>query len=965
MDDKVMEFEANFSVLDRYGTDVTKEEFITNPAIGRDQQIKDLILILLTPEKSAILIGKPGIGKTAIVEGLAYRLQKDDVPDALKGYSIINIKTASLLGTMPSGESKVQKMIDELKTKEKLILFIDEVHMLIGATDSSALDFANIFKEGLGRGSIKVIGATTTEEYERYILRDKAFTRRFQKIEVPEPTHEETIEIMLGTLPKFEKQTGRKMKYTPFIQERIMDFLVDITSEYKRVFSLGSRYPDVCLTLLKQAFSYTVYDNRPYVDIFDIRKAIENSKNIYPDVIKKELPKFDELFNDIILEEKGEKPVEEWRKDGKKTRAEIDSKSIEDEDDTEEEVNEAVEEVKEEKEKENNKENEEQTEEQVREDEENKKVSSREIEVESPEQLKKMSNVKSNIIDSSKKKKYKNPILTVPTDGGRFMDLGATNFAYGRKSKINRTGESKGIDDIILGSDVETMKVQKDKSRNQTRYIVNQEIMPGVTDSQLLGSPIESTLNMRRGQSNQQQDMRYRNGNVRRGQQQGGYGPQGNYGPYQGGPYGPPPQGYGPQGNYGPYQDGPYGPPPQGYGPQGNYGPYQDGPYGQMPNDNRNRRPPERMNINDQNFDRYNNYFHPDQAYDNRGRDNRNMSSNSMDAMRGVVQNNKSNHSKVKGMVSLSDSDSDTLFGYLNKGEERKDNNSNKFDDSLMLSGGLTTIGNSGEDDNDYNRQVRQKDVLRQSNRYQNQNRNESTGTDGIRSLIDADDNRPKENNIASELDEFPMLNIMKGISNDNESVEKDITVDDKKNDNNSKPNEEKQGDKKWNYLPDEDLLGDMGTIDESGNINLQVNKKEDSEPKKAEEDKETDDGGEFINFSELNNKSAKMSLEKEEKVDVNVKEEPFKYEEKKEKIGPFDNLSLEEKSDVSAKEEPFKYEEKKENNNPFDNLSLENNKLPNDFVLEDEPATTPKYDLNLENNDDSSDETVFDDFFG
>ena len=315
MDQKLLEFEENFSVLDRYGTDVTKEEYVTNPAIGRDKQIKELILILLTPEKSAILIGKPGIGKTAIVEGLAYRIQKDDVPDALKGYTIINIKTASLLGTMPSGESKVQKMIDELKTREKVILFVDEIHMLIGATDTSSLDFANIFKEGLGRGSIKVIGATTTEEYERYILRDKAFTRRFQKVDVPEPTQEETVEIMMGTLPKFEKQTGKKMKYSPFIQKRIMTFLVDITSEYKRVYALGSRYPDVSLTLLKQAFSYTVYDDREYMDIFDVRKAIEDTKNIYPDVKKKELPRFNKEFEDIIQEEKGEKEIEPWRLD--------------------------------------------------------------------------------------------------------------------------------------------------------------------------------------------------------------------------------------------------------------------------------------------------------------------------------------------------------------------------------------------------------------------------------------------------------------------------------------------------------------------------------------------------------------------------------------------------------------------------------------------------------------------------
>ena len=306
-------FENDFSMLDRYGEDFTETPFVTNPAIGRDKQIGELVLILLTPEKSAILIGKPGIGKTAIVEGLAYRIQQQDVPDALKGYTIINVKTASLLGTLPSGESKVQKLIDELKLREKVILFVDEVHMLIGATDSSSLDFANIFKEGLGRGSIKVIGATTSDEYERYILRDKAFTRRFQKVEVPEPSEEETVKILMGTLPKIEKDTGVKMKYTPFIKNEIMKFIVSITTEYKRVYAIGSRYPDIALTLLKQAFSHTVFDNRKEVDIFDVKDAIILTKNVYPDVIKKELPRFDKTFNDIIKEEQGEEVGLEWK----------------------------------------------------------------------------------------------------------------------------------------------------------------------------------------------------------------------------------------------------------------------------------------------------------------------------------------------------------------------------------------------------------------------------------------------------------------------------------------------------------------------------------------------------------------------------------------------------------------------------------------------------------------------------
>lgn len=297
--------EARFSILERYGENYTEKEYITNPAIGRDAQIKELLLILLTPEKSAILIGKPGIGKTAIVEGLAYAIQQGRVPDALKGYTVINIKTASLLGTMPNGESKVQAMIDELKEREKIILFVDEIHMLIGATDESSLDFANIFKEGLGRGSIKVVGATTTEEYERYILRDKAFTRRFQKVEVPEPTREETIEIMMGTLPKIEKTTGAKMKYTDWIKQQIMGFMVDLTSEYKRVYEIGSRYPDISLTLLKQAFSHAVFENRNEVNIFDVEHAILNTKNVYPDVITKDMPTFYKMFKDIIAEEKG------------------------------------------------------------------------------------------------------------------------------------------------------------------------------------------------------------------------------------------------------------------------------------------------------------------------------------------------------------------------------------------------------------------------------------------------------------------------------------------------------------------------------------------------------------------------------------------------------------------------------------------------------------------------------------
>ena len=292
------------SILDTYGENFIEKEFITNPAIGRETELKELMLTLLTPDKSAILTGPPGVGKTAIVEGLAYLIQNNQVPDRIKQYQIIKVNTSALLGIDPvTGESKIQNLIEEIKNYNHLILFIDEIHTLMGSR-GEALDFANMFKPGLDRGDIKVIGATTTEEYERFILRDKAFVRRFQKVIVNEPTREQNIQICMGTLPKIEKRTGANMMYSNFIKQTMMEFLTDLTSEFKRVYENGSRYPDVTLTLVQDAFSYAVFDNRRYVNVLDFRKAIENTKSVYPDVITKSLPVFDETFRTEIEEAK-------------------------------------------------------------------------------------------------------------------------------------------------------------------------------------------------------------------------------------------------------------------------------------------------------------------------------------------------------------------------------------------------------------------------------------------------------------------------------------------------------------------------------------------------------------------------------------------------------------------------------------------------------------------------------------
>lgn len=302
--------ENEYSIINRYGDNFTSKTYITNPAIGREDELKKLILVLLTPDKSAILTGKPGIGKTAIVEGLAYKIQKDEVPDALKGYEIVKIDTQALVGTVKdTGDTRVQALIDEIKTKEKFILFVDEIHTLINSNSDNALDFANMFKTGLGRGDIKVIGATTSNEYERYILKDKAFVRRFTKIEVEEPDREMTIKILIGTLPKIEKNMNAKLAYTSFIQEKIMAFIVDITKEFNRVYETEGRYPDIALTLLTQAFSEAVFDNKQIVTIEHIEKAIKNSTAIYHDVINKGIVSLREEFKDLFKQE------EDLRKD--------------------------------------------------------------------------------------------------------------------------------------------------------------------------------------------------------------------------------------------------------------------------------------------------------------------------------------------------------------------------------------------------------------------------------------------------------------------------------------------------------------------------------------------------------------------------------------------------------------------------------------------------------------------------
>ncbi|MFA5602665.1 MAG: AAA family ATPase [Bacilli bacterium] len=295
--------QVKFSIIDNYGEDLTSRQYIINPAIAREEEIKKMILILLTPEKSVLLVGPAGSGKTALVEGLSYRMQKGAIPNALSGYRVVRINSPSLLGEVSiSGqvENKMTLLMEELKIRSKIVLFIDEVHTLIGTKNQGPMDFANMLKPGLDRGDIKVIGATTNMEYEEYVVTDTAFLRRFELVDVSEPTAEMTVEILDKTIPKLEVKTNIRMGLSPLMRKRTIEFIVEMTSKYKRLYSLASNYPDISLALLADCFSQAVYENSPEVNLKHVFKAIKACQSIYPDILQKEVTRFREEFSKLV-----------------------------------------------------------------------------------------------------------------------------------------------------------------------------------------------------------------------------------------------------------------------------------------------------------------------------------------------------------------------------------------------------------------------------------------------------------------------------------------------------------------------------------------------------------------------------------------------------------------------------------------------------------------------------------------
>ena len=213
--------------------------------IGRDKEIERTVTVLCRRTKSnPVLIGEAGVGKTAIVEGLAMRIVKNDVPGSLVGKHIYQIDLSSMVaGTKFRGEfeERIKGVIDEATSDDSLILFIDELHLLTGAGSSEgSMDAANILKPALARSKIHVIGATTLDEYRKNIEKDKALARRFQTVIVEEPSKAVTLRILKGIKPHYEKHHGVE------IPDELLDSAYNMSNRY-----INDRYmPDKVIDII-------------------------------------------------------------------------------------------------------------------------------------------------------------------------------------------------------------------------------------------------------------------------------------------------------------------------------------------------------------------------------------------------------------------------------------------------------------------------------------------------------------------------------------------------------------------------------------------------------------------------------------------------------------------------------------------------------------------------------------------
>ncbi|SHK21230.1 ATP-dependent Clp protease ATP-binding subunit ClpC [Tepidibacter formicigenes DSM 15518] len=318
----------NTPTLNKFGRDLTSqyEEQKLDPVIGRENEIQRIIQILSRRTKNnPVLIGDPGVGKTAIIEGLAGKIVSGDVPEILKDKRVVSLDLGSILaGAKYRGEfeERIKKIMEELTREKDVILFIDELHTIVGAGGAEgAIDASNILKPALARGEIQVIGATTIDEYRKYIEKDSALERRFQPVMVEEPTIEDTIKILEGLRDRYEAH--HKVK----ISDEAIKASVNLSHRY-----ITDRFlPDKAIDLIDEAGSKVRLKNHiPPKDIKELELKLESlSKEKEEAIRNQDFEKAAKIRDEEKeVKEKLEKTKESWKKDSSKASNVVDEEDI-------------------------------------------------------------------------------------------------------------------------------------------------------------------------------------------------------------------------------------------------------------------------------------------------------------------------------------------------------------------------------------------------------------------------------------------------------------------------------------------------------------------------------------------------------------------------------------------------------------------------------------------------------------
>lgn len=290
--------------LTDYGTCLTAQTFFSNPAVGRDKEIEAALKKLMS--KSILLLGPSGVGKTALVDGIAYRIQQKKVPQKLLDKNIFMLNVSSLVaGTRYRGdfEERINLVLKKLEDEQDIILFLDELHAIkgVGAVGDSSLDFMNVLKPYLSGGSLQIIAATTTDEYQKYFANDAAFRRRFETIVLKEPNYDSLFQILDESVLKYQDSMKVDFVFQGETKKKIFDVLIHSTDSQWRVYNDRVYNPYLVLSILEGAFCCATYHNHTQVELEDVIEAIIDCERIYQSGREKAVLK---LRSQCELEEK-------------------------------------------------------------------------------------------------------------------------------------------------------------------------------------------------------------------------------------------------------------------------------------------------------------------------------------------------------------------------------------------------------------------------------------------------------------------------------------------------------------------------------------------------------------------------------------------------------------------------------------------------------------------------------------